>query len=216
MAKWTKCPCARNCFLWLLDPLLFLLPDSEPVFLVVRAAFRNCLWCTDEKASLVSKHPNKQALTDGLLLKPYITLQLVSVSPTDVSQDNFPMVCSGALGFPSTCGCIPRRSLSACSTHCRYVLGTTGSQKRVSHSIDKLKLPVQPVGGWTGWAKLPGHSGCCCCPLICEQWEMFGITWNRTRHFQVSFSPFCFGIASYQSFQNLSPYFLANHKINVI
>lgn len=158
MAKWTKCPCARNCFLWLLDPLLFLLPDSEPVFLVVRAAFRNCLWCTDEKASLVSKHPNKQALTDGLLLKPYITLQLVSVSPTDVSQENFPMVCSGALGFPSMSGCIPRRSLSACSTHCRYVLGTTGSQKCVSHSIDKFRLPVQPVGGWTGWAKVPVHS----------------------------------------------------------
>lgn len=147
MAKWTKCPCARNRFLWLLDPLLFLLIDSEAVFLVVRTAFRKCFWCTDEKANFVSKHPNKQVLTDGLLLKPHITLQLVSVSPTDVSQENFPTACSGGLSFHSTSGCIPRRSLGACSTRCRYVLGTTGFQKHVSHRTDKFRLPVEPVGG---------------------------------------------------------------------
>lgn len=77
------------------------------------AAFRKCSWCTDGKASFVSKHPNKQVLTDGLLLKPHITLQLVSVSPTDVSQEKF-LACLGALSFHSTSGCIPRRSLGAC------------------------------------------------------------------------------------------------------
>lgn len=60
------------------------------VFLVVRAAFRNRLWCSDEKANFVSKHPNKQVLTDGLLLKPHITPQLVSVSPADVSRRTSP------------------------------------------------------------------------------------------------------------------------------
>lgn len=106
---------------------------------MVRAAFRNHLWYTDEKANFVSKHPNKQVLTDGLLLKPHITLQLVSVSPTDVSLENFPTACSGALSFHRMPGCIPRRSLVSCSACCRYVIGNnTDFWKRVSHSVDKL------------------------------------------------------------------------------
>lgn len=95
------------------------------VFLVVRAAFRNRLWCSDEKANFVSKHPNKQVLTDGLLLKLHITPQLVSVSPADVSQEDVPTACSGALSFHSTPGCSPRRSPGACLTHRRMSLGTT-------------------------------------------------------------------------------------------
>jgi len=125
---------------------LFLLIDSETVFLVVRAAFRNHLRCTDEKANFVSKHTNKQVLTDGLLLKPHITLQLVPLSPTDVSQENFPTGSLGALSFRSTPGYIPRRSLSACSTHCRYVFGNnTGFWKHVSHRVDKIRLPVESI-----------------------------------------------------------------------
>jgi len=114
---------------------------------VVRAAFRNHSRCADEKANFVSKHPNKQVLTDGLLLEPHINLQLVSVSPTDVSLENLPAVCSGALSFHSTPGCIPRRSPGACSTHCRDVFGSNRFQKRVSHSIDKIMLLMEPVGG---------------------------------------------------------------------
>lgn len=49
----------------------------------------------------MSKHPNEQVLTDGLLLEPHTTLQLVSVSPADVSQENFPTVLVGHVaGMP--------------------------------------------------------------------------------------------------------------------
>lgn len=75
----------------------------------------------------MSKHPNEQVLTDGLLLERHTTLQLVSVSPTDVSQENFPTVLVGHVaGMPWE---------------------QQASRNVFFRGTDKFRLPVEPVGG---------------------------------------------------------------------
>lgn len=102
---------------------------------------------TYEKANFVSKHPNKQLLTNGLLFKPHITLQLVSVSPADVSQENPPPQRPREL---SAFTAHLASSQGGASALARHVAGmpenNTDFWKHGSHSTDKIRLPMEPVG----------------------------------------------------------------------